>query len=64
VSSKQRGGPMGADGQAWSATGYTALHQRTAAGGSQQENLQGDHPKHAQEKKPETAWPHRRLSTP
>lgn len=35
---------MGADGQEWSATGYTALHQRTAVRGPQLENLQGDHP--------------------
>lgn len=32
VSSKQRGGPTGADVQQWSATGYTAPHQRTAVG--------------------------------
>ena len=34
---------MGADGQEWSATGDTALQQRTAVGGPQLENLQGNH---------------------
>lgn len=34
---------MGADGQEWSATGDTALHQRTAGRGSPLENLQGNH---------------------